>query len=126
MRPRRLIALRWVVRCVVMLALALRLLPAPAGAATADAWGGIPICHANPTGAEPAGSPAGKQDKTAHDCVLCPVCLTALDPALVAAHAAVAQAPTAWRAADDHAPSPAPDLARRTARHPARAPPIAV
>jgi hypothetical protein len=65
---------------VVVLALALRLLPAPAGAATADAWGGIPICHADPTGAEPAGSPAGKQDKTAHDCVLCPVCLTTAPP----------------------------------------------
>ena len=124
MRPRRLIALRWVVRCVMMLALALRLLPAPAGAATADAWGGIPICHADPTGAEPAGSPAGKQDKTAHDCVLCPVCLTtALPFGLGAAAPALPGEPTVAALARPTPPATGPPVQRPTAAQP-RGPPV--
>lgn len=119
-RDRRALIRHVFVTAAILVALVLRLPFGMPNAMPTDLMAVATICHAEPT-QSPQPDPAPN-----HDCALCPVCLTALDPALFAAHAAVAQAPTAWRAADDHAPPPAPDLARRTARHPARAPPIAV
>ncbi len=76
-----------VVRALVMLALLVRVLPAPAAGLLVALPSGIPICHGD--GAAAPSAPDDRPDRT-HDCVLCPVCLTAgALPLLLAPAAAV-------------------------------------
>lgn len=60
------------IRVLVLLALTVRLLPAPLSLVLAqlDPLAGFTICHADDSVPAPA-----KPDKPAHDCTLCPVCL---------------------------------------------------
>lgn len=60
------------IRVLVLLALTVRLLPAPLSLVSAplDPLAGLTICHADDSTPDP-----GKPSKPAHDCALCPVCL---------------------------------------------------
>lgn len=61
-----------VIRVLVLLALTVRLLPAPLSLVLAqlDPLAGFAICHTDDSAPDP-----GKPGSPAHDCTLCPVCL---------------------------------------------------